>query len=220
MTESPTPETTTTRSPITRGVAATAIAASALGGLAAGATLFAPGLAGAQDDTEAPTEEAPVRPDFATSVAEALQPLVDDGTISADAVDDITEALEAARPERHHHRGFGGGADIAGVLGMEPDDLRAALADGQTIADVAEAQGVPVDEVVDAIVDAAEERVATALENDRIDQERADEILAGAEEKANEIVNGEFERQRGPRFGGRGFGPGAAPDDAPADGEA
>ncbi len=224
-----------THSSVKKTVAATAIAASTLGGIAAGATLFTPGSAGAQDDADNTTDdtgaEAPdeARPEFGDHISDALQPLVDDGRLDADLVDDIVEALEASRPERGemghgmrggHRGGPAGGADIAEVLGLEAGELREALADGQSIADVAEAQGVAVDDVVDAIVTATEERVAEAVENGRIDQEKADEILAEAAERADDIVNGESEPgdrgpgRRGP--GGRGFGPADAGEDTPA----
>lgn len=201
---------------VKKTVAATAIAASTLGGVAAGATLFAPGFAGAQDGTDDSTPTEPTRPDPSARISEALQPLLDDGTLTADQVDAVVEALEAARPERGQrgHRGFGGGADIAEVLGVESSELRDALQSGQTIAEVAEANGVAVQDVVDAIVAATEERVNGALESGRIDQEQADEILAGSAERADAIVNGEIELGR--RGHGRGPGPGPAPEDAPA----
>lgn len=47
----------------------------------------------------------------------------------------------------------------ADALGMTEDELRTALADGSSIADVAEAQGVDVDTVVDALVAAGMERL-------------------------------------------------------------
>ena len=62
------------KTPISKGVAATAIAASTLGGVAAGAALFTPAIAGAQDTAEEAVETS--------RLADALQPLVDDGTIT------------------------------------------------------------------------------------------------------------------------------------------
>lgn len=195
---------------------ATAAVASTLGGALAGATFLAPGFAGAQDDTDTETTDD-ARPEAGERIAEALQGLVDDGTITEAQLDAVVDALVDARPEglgghRGHRGGFGGigNADLAEVLGLEQADLREALVDGQTLAEIAAEQGVATEELVDALVDAAEERVSTALENERIDQDRADEILAEAAEKAEDLVNGEleFEGRRG--FGGRhgGFGGG------------
>jgi len=208
---------------------ATAAVASTLGGALAGATLLAPGLAGAQEDeTPTTTEETTdtARPEAGERIAEALQGLVDDGTITQaqlDAVvDTLVDTLVEARPERGdrgHRGGFGGGADLAEVLGLEQAELREAIAGGQSLADVAAEQGVDTQELVDALVDAAEERVATGLENGRIDQEKADEILAGAAEKAEDLVNGElsFEGRRGPGGPRGGFGGGDAAPEADAD---
>ncbi|MEZ5165518.1 MAG: hypothetical protein R2695_03145 [Acidimicrobiales bacterium] len=203
---------------------AAAATATTLGGAAAGATLLAPGFAGAQDEgstTTAPsttdgTTTDDARPDRGEHIAEALQGLVDDGTLTEAQVDAVIEALEAARPDFGDHggpgrvgRGFGGGfeggADLADILGMDSSDLRDALAGGQTLAEIAEAQGVDTQVLVDALVAAAEDRVNQAVENGRIDQDKADEILADAETRAEDMVNGEFEL-RGP--GHRGFGPG------------
>jgi hypothetical protein len=204
---------------------ATAAVASTLGGALAGATFLAPGFAGAQDDTgtEADSETTETetadeaRPEAGERIAETLQALVDDGTLTQAQLDAVVDTLVEARPDglrghRGQRGGFGGigNADLAGVLGLESSDLREALVDGQTLAEIAAEQGVATEDLVDALVDAAEERVATALENERIDQERADEILAEAAEKAEDLVNGEleFEGRRG--FGGRhgGFGGG------------
>ena len=199
---------------------ATAAIASTLGGALAGATLLAPGFAGAQDDPDTPDAvEETVRPEAGDRIAAALQGLVDDGTITPAQLDAVVTTLVEALPERgpRGHGGFGhfpGGADLAELLGLERRELREAIAGGQTLADVAAAQGVDTQELVDALVDAAEERVATALENGRIDQERADEILADATEKAEDLVNGELEFEgRGHRGLRGGFGgPHAEPD--------
>lgn len=204
---------------------ATAAVASTLGGALAGATLLAPGFAGAQEDeTPTTTEETTdtARPEAGERIAEALQGLVDDGTITQAQLDAVVDTLVEARPERGdrgHRGGFGGGADLAEVLGLEQAELREAIAGGQSLADVAAEQGVDTQDLVDALVDAAEERVTTGLENGRIDQEKADEILAGAAEKAEDLVNGElsFEGRRGPGGPRGGFGGGDAAPEADAD---
>ena len=187
---------------------ATAAIASTLGGALAGATLLAPGFAGAQDDPDTPDAvEETVRPEAGDRIAAALQGLVDDGTITPAQLDAVVTTLVEALPER-------GPRGHAELLGLERSELREAIAGGQTLADVAAAQGVDTQELVDALVDAAEERVATALENGRIDQERADEILADATEKAEDLVNGDLEFEgRGHRGLRGGFGgPHAEPD--------
>jgi len=194
---------------------ATAAVASTLGGAVAGATLLAPGLAGAQEgaDTPAPTEEM-VRPDAGERITTALQGLVDDGTLTEEQVQAVVDALREARAElgqrgpRGHRGAPLGGADLAEILGLEQDALREAVMGGQSLADIAAEQGVDTQDLVDAIVAATEERVNGAVESGRIDEDKADEIIAGAEERAERIVNGEFEGRRGPGGPGGHDGPG------------
>ena len=99
---------------------------------------------------------------------------------------------------------------LADVLGLDGSEIRDALKGGSTIADLAAEQGVSVDDVVDALVAQAEQRVAAALESGRIDQEKADEILANVEQHAEDIVNGEAEPGKG--HGRRGGPADIAPD--------
>ena len=89
--------------------------------------------------------------------------------------------------------------DLAEVVGIPADDLRAALRDGQTIAEVAEANGVERQAVVDALVAAGTARIDAALEAGRIDQARADERAAALPDRAAAIVDGELERPDRPR---------------------
>ncbi len=106
--------------------------------------------------------------------------------------------------------GMGGGfadspiAIAAEQLGMEPDALLTELQAGKTVAELAEANGVSLDSIVDAVVAAHSERLATAVENGRITQEQADERLATMTEHLTERLSQPFEAGQG--FGGRGFG--------------
>ena len=190
----------------TTKLTASLIAASTLGGAAAGATLLAPGMAGALDDTTPAEESETVRPEFGERIADALQPLVDDGTLTDAEVDAVVDALEEARPEdggrgqgqhgpgQHGPRGAGA---IADILGLEGSEIRDALQGGSTIADLAAEQGVAIVDVVVVLVAQTEERVAAGLDSGRIDQEKADEILANAEQHAEDLVNGDFEPGKG-----------------------
>ncbi len=85
-------------------------------------------------------------------------------------------------------------ADLAEVMGISTDDLRAALRDGQTLAEVAEANGVDPQQVVDLFVDNGTERLDAAVAAGRIDQATADERKANLPERATDLVNGELER--------------------------
>ena len=99
---------------------------------------------------------------------EALQTLVDAGTLTSSQVDAIVAALEAARPagDQDHesddgHQGRGGPkgerrqemlAAAAEAIGITTTELQTAVKSGQTIAEVAEANGKSVQSVIDALV--------------------------------------------------------------------
>ncbi len=197
-------------------LAATLIAATTLGSVAAGATVFGPGLAGAQDTTDQAPSAAPdfQRADPSTHITEALQPLVDDGTLTDSQVQAVIDALEAARPAKGDHNGGPGRPNLdnlASVLGTDADTLGQELRDGQSLADIAAANGVDTQDVVDAIVSQMEERIQQGVDNGKLDQDKADEMLANAEDHANEIVDGTARPggprgHRGPGNGGPGFG--------------
>ena len=189
-----------TTTPIKRPVAITAIAASTLGGVAAGAAFFTPVIAGAQDDAVEAEQAAPERGE---RISEALQVLVDDGTLTEAQRDAVVETLQNARPDRGEfrkrlgQRGPRGAGEIAEILGLEGSEMREALRNGSSIAELAEAQGIDTGDIVDAIVARAEERLDAAVVNGRIDDAQASEMLTQAAERAEGLVNGEIE------FGGR-----------------
>ncbi|GDX26610.1 hypothetical protein LBMAG12_09840 [Actinomycetes bacterium] len=99
---------------------------------------------------------------------EALQTLVDAGTLTSSQVEAIVAALEAARPagDQDHesddgHQGRGGPkgerrqemlAAAAEVIGITTTELQTAVKSGQTIAEVAVANGKSVQSVIDALV--------------------------------------------------------------------
>ena len=152
--------------------------------LGAGALLAGPITAFAQqDDDDTGTEtETPARGGW---VADALDDLVTAGTITQAQADAVAEALEAAKPERPfggRRHGPGGlgfgriGLDAAAeVIGIEEDDLRAALRDGTTLAELATENGVEVQAVIDALVAEGSERIDELVEDGRLDAEEAAE---------------------------------------------
>ncbi|NEK86743.1 hypothetical protein GCU60_13410 [Blastococcus saxobsidens] len=136
-------------------------------------------------------------------ITEALSGLVTDASITQEQADEVATTLSEAGVGRGGHHGGGGVAleAAATALGMTEAGLRTALEpDGATLAQVAEDQGVPVDELVAALVQAQEERIAQAVEDGRLTQEEADERLADVEERVTERVNSEAPaRGHGPR---------------------
>jgi chorismate mutase len=91
----------------------------------------------------------------------------------------------------------GGLADLAEATGISTDDLRSALRDGQTLAEVAEANDVDPQQLVDLLVANGTERLDAAVAAGRIDQATADERKASLPDRAADLVNGELERYPG-----------------------
>jgi hypothetical protein len=112
--------------------------------------------------------------------------------------------------------GFGrfGGAStldpVAKALGISNADLKADLAKGQSIADIAKAKKVDVGKVIDALVADATTRIDKAVTDKHLTKDEADKIKAGLRTEITDLVNNGF--PKGPKggfgFGGRGHGRG------------
>ncbi len=155
------------------------------------------------------------RPDPSTRITEILQPLVDDGTLTADQLTAVVDALAAAGPIGGGHGGPGGrggpGGDHGGrrglgldaaatALGITADELRTELEGGSTLADVAAAKGVDVQTVIDALVAEAKAHVDDEVASGEITQAEADTKLADATTRIADAVNNGFP-QRGDHGG-------------------
>ena len=132
------------------------------------------------------------------------------------------DELEASLPERmtelvnkeglgdHEGPGRGGPARpssprrrldaAAEAIGITTDELRTALEDGSTIAEVAEAHGVDVQTVIDAMVAEATTQIDAAVADGKLDAARAEEMKATLVERITAHVNGE-RPARGPGGG-------------------
>jgi hypothetical protein len=126
-------------------------------------------------------------------IKSALAGLVDDGSITQEQADEVATTLgEAGFGGHGHHGGRLDLAVAATALGMTEEELRTALAvDGTSLAEVAEAQDVQIDTLVEALVQAEQERIAQAVEDGRITQAEADERLANLEARVTERVSSE-----------------------------
>ncbi len=94
--------------------------------------------------------------------------------------------------EGRGHHGHHGGRDlgvVAEAIGIETDELRAGMAEGQTIREIAEANGVDADSVADAVVTAKQERLAEKVAAGELTQAEADEKLADAGERAEALLD-------------------------------
>jgi hypothetical protein len=224
-----------------RRTTAAGIAAGLLGGGAVGLILTVPGLTNAASDSAStdttPATTVPVpddsgtvqlppqgsaddpQPAPGTGLREALQPLVDDGTITATQADAVAQFLAANRPERGPHGDHGGfghdgggrGPDaqvLAGALGIDVATLHTELAGGSTIAELAAKHGVEVQTVIDALVADAKTHLDQAVQNGRITQAQADTRLTAITQRITDMVN-----NGGPQWMDGRHGPGGPGDD-------
>ncbi len=113
------------------------------------------------------------------------------------------EGLPEGGPGHHGHGHFGAGLDAAAkAIGIESEELRTALRDGSTIAEVAQAHDVDVQTVIDALVADAEKAIDQAVADGRLTEDEATQKKADLPTRIEAMVNGEG------RFG---------PHDGPAD---
>ncbi len=210
--------------------AAVGLAAGLAGGAIAGALLTHPSISGAQTETTTPgttTPDATPRPEKGAWIDSALAPLVANGTINQSQADAVASALEAAKPPMDHRGpggpggpGFGPGfehhADLdaaAKAIGIGTDDLRTGLQSGQSLAEIAEANGVTAQAVIDALVAAEKAELDAHVASGDIAQAEADQKLAAITQGVTAMVNGQFPA------GGPGFhdhGPHSDDDSSPS----
>jgi polyhydroxyalkanoate synthesis regulator phasin len=217
-----------------RKIVSTGLLAGLIAGTGAGLIMQQSGFAGAsalsavavEDGTPTPTVDATTdtdtdtatdtgatdtgRPDHSDRLREVLQPLVDDGTLTADQLEAVVAALAEAGPSaggRGGHDGHGGPGDHGGplgggrgghgvgldaaatALGITADELRTQLEAGSTIAEVATTEGVDIQTVIDALVTEAKARLAEAVTAGDLTQEQADARLAEITTRITELVN-------------------------------
>ena len=150
------------------------------------------------------------------ALQEQLAPLVEDDTISQEQADIIAAMLAENR-----RGGFGGGGRglralqaTAEFLDLTAEEMRDALAEYETLADLAAANGSSGDELIAYLITQVEDHLDELVADERITQDEADDKLADAEDHITEMVNSDIpEPGTGPMGGGRGgrgpgFGPG------------
>ena len=206
-------------------------AGAALAAVGAGAAVGATQLSPSEESAaivEAAAKQLGVTPE---KLSDALQQAfenrideaVEDGLLSEDAAARMKERLEAGEvplvggpvfkgPGFHrggHHALHFGLEAAAGYLGVTEAELRQALRDGKSLADVAEAEGKSVDGLVDALVKEQTARLDEAVEDGKLTDAQRDEIVEGLRERVEAMVQAE------PLKGMRGFGPGFGPHFGP-----
>jgi predicted DNA-binding protein (UPF0251 family) len=204
--------------------------AAALGAAGSGVAIAATDAWSPSEESQAVIEDAAaelgVQP---SALSNALEKALENRVDEAVEAGRLTEEQGAALKERIRsgeaplifggfgHRGVGhghfghfghiGNLDAAATyLELSEAELRDRIADGDTLAEIAKAEGKAVDGLVQALVKAARRRIDDAVADGRLTQARATELKADLEERIKDLVNGELPA-RGPGFH-RGFGPG------------
>ncbi len=164
-------------------------------------------------------------------IAERLTGLVEDGTLTQAQADAVAGTLAESAPGRgggpgshgdgHGPGGVGGLGDVlreglataAETLGLEEDALRDRVVAGETLGEIADAEGVARDDLVGALVGTAEELLAERVADGDLTQERADAISSDLTERITEGLDRSGPGPRGERPGG------PADDDATDEGD-
>ncbi len=97
------------------------------------------------------------------------------------------------RAARRHHVARAAIKDAAGVIGIAPKDLAAALKDGQSVAEVATAHNVNPQTVIDKLVADAGARLDKAVADGKLTQEKADKAKAALPDRVTKLVNKHFD---------------------------
>jgi hypothetical protein len=166
----------------------------------------------------------------------SLQGLVDDKTLTDAQADKVADTLgkkglgPGGRPDgpggfgRHGGFGFGAGLDpVAKLLGMSTDDVRTALRNGTTLADLAEQHGKSTDDVVTTMVKPLTDRIDQAVKNGKLTKAQGVAAEKKATDAVRTFVTQGFKglapgREGFGKFGGPGF-PRHHGDDGDGDGE-
>jgi hypothetical protein len=194
-------------------VAVLGLSVIAVGG-AVGATQLTP-----KQESEAiindAAEQLGVQPsELSNALKQALKNRVDDaveeGRLTEEQGSRMKERIDAGEvpffglgPRMHKHFGgpFHGKLEgAAEYLGMTEAQLREALDDGKTLAQVAKDRDKSVDGLVDALVKGAEEKLQAAVEAGRLTEAEKSEMLEGLRDRITDMVNGRFPRLSRPHF--------------------
>ena len=190
------------------------------GGIAAAAVITSPEVATAQeeaDEQEVAEEEAVDASDSdevmhdglarkaGGFIDEALAAVVADGVISEEQAEVVRDALLAHMAEvgdrvreqfGERRGGFGPHLirprleSLEELFGVEPRELLESLRQGLTLPEALEEFEIDPDELIDAMVADASEGLDRAVENGRLDAERAEELKEKITEAITNLVEG------------------------------
>lgn len=149
---------------------------------------------------------------------ETLDEAVADGNLTEEQAQRLEESGFPFGGGRMGHERVHIRAAAAEVLGMTKDDLMEQLQDGNSLADVAEAQGMSMEDFKAALLEQIQAQLDELVAAGDLTQDQADETFQRTEDNIDDIVAGEGcgPGLGGPRPGPGGFGEpqfGSPPDD-------
>ncbi|WP_205683860.1 coiled-coil domain-containing protein [Brevibacillus migulae] len=135
---------------------------------------------------------------------EKLAEAVKAGKLTQEQADKMSEnaaeKIKSLIENTHQGKGFGGGfhlkenEDLLKLLNLTAEQLREAMKAGQSLAELAQAQGVDVDDVIDLLTTQREEQLAQAVKDGKLTQEQADQKKANLEESIKKMVESKHEK--------------------------
>lgn len=154
--------------------------------------------------------------DLSNALKQALKNRVDaavkDGRLTKQMGEAMKKRIDAGgvplfgvgpRFDREHGRGFffhGKLEAAANYLGMSEEQLRDALSNRKTLAQVARDRGKSVDGLVDAMLANMQQKLDEAVKAGRLTNAERNEMVTGLKKRITNLVNGRFPMPPGPGF--------------------
>jgi len=176
------------------GLAAIALMAGLL--LATGTISFAQSPTPSPSATEDAGDDSTPTPSTSDEDTDGAEDDANDTEDDADAGGDDAEGTEGDDDDSGRGGCSGGGKYLikeaaAEVLGISEDDLIAGLQDGQSLAQIAEAQGMSVEDFRAALLENVTADLQAELDAGDITQEQFDDKVAELNANIDEIINAE-----------------------------
>ncbi len=157
----------------------------------------------AQVSTEHGVDPANVVNAIVTALTQQIDQKAASGTVDAARAEQAKQKVPAlanrfvneTKSHRRGHRVLKDAVQAAAKeIGVSENDLKEALKDGKSIAQVAQDHNKSVDDVVDTVVKAATSDIDQALKDGKLDSQKADQIKQKLPDRAKQLVNREPKR--------------------------
>ena len=158
----------------------------------------------AQVSTEHGVDPANVVNAIVVALTQQIDQKAAAGTVDANRAEhakqklpDVANRFVNATKQRRGHRVLKDAVQAAAKeIGVSENDLKQALKDGKSIAQVAKEHDKSVDDVVNAVVKAATSDIDQAVRDGQVDSQKADEIKQKLPDRVKQLVN-HAPKQRG-----------------------